>query len=76
MTTVPQPEEIYERTRREGSRRLGRPFLEEVTTAIAAGFDIAVGIVVMGLLIHFTERQLGREVAHVIGAMGFVLRLY
>src|SRR3954463_14758293 len=68
---IPEPETIYERTKEEGKRRLDRPFLEELTTAIAAGFDIAVGIIVMGLLIHFTERQFGREVAHVIGAMGF-----
>src|SRR5206468_9708008 len=68
---IPEPETIYERTKEEGSRRLDRPFLEEATTAIAAGFDIAVGIIVMGLLIHFTERQYCREVAHVFGAMGF-----
>jgi formate/nitrite transporter FocA (FNT family) len=71
LTRVPEPEQIYERTKEEGSRRLDRPFSEESTTAIAAGFDIAVGIIVMGLLIHFTERHFGREVAHVIGAMGF-----
>jgi formate/nitrite transporter FocA (FNT family) len=68
---IPEPETIYERTKEEGKRRLSRPFLEELTTAVAAGFDIAVGVIVMGLLIHFTERQFGREVAHVIGAMGF-----
>src|SRR3954463_10586983 len=68
---IPEPETIYERTKEEGKRRLERPFLEELTTAIAAGFDIAVGVIVMGLLIHFTERHFGKEVAHVIGAMGF-----
>src|SRR3954471_18299157 len=71
LNRIPEPEEIYERTKAEGKRRLQRPFFEELTTAIAAGFDIAVGIVVMGLLIHFTERQFGREMAHVIGALGF-----
>lgn len=68
---IPEPETIYERTKEEGRRRLARPLAEEVSTALAAGFDIVVGVVVMGLLIHFTERQFGREVAHVIGAMGF-----
>jgi formate/nitrite transporter FocA (FNT family) len=68
---IPEPETIYERTKEEGRRRLSRPFAEEASTALAAGFDIVVGIVVMGLLIHFTERQFGREVAHVIGALGF-----
>src|SRR3954451_13013136 len=66
-----EPEQIYDRTKEEGSSRLARPFLEELTTAIAAGFDIAVGIIVMGLLIHFSERHFGREIAHVLGAMGF-----
>jgi formate/nitrite transporter FocA (FNT family) len=68
---IPEPETIYERTKEEGHRRLTRPVLEELSTALAAGFDIAAGIIVMGLLIHFTERHFGREVAHVIGAMGF-----
>ena len=70
-TRVPEPELIYERTKEEGKRRLARPVLEEMSTALAAGFDIAAGIMVMGLLIHFTEPHFGREVAHVIGAMGF-----
>lgn len=68
---VPEPEQIYERTKEEGKRRLARPAIEETSTALAAGFDIVVGIVVMGLLIRFTQRQFGSEVAHVFGAMGF-----
>lgn len=68
---IPEPEDIYERTKEEGARRLSRPVLEEMSTALAAGFDIAAGIMVMGLLIHFTEPHFGREVAHVIGALGF-----
>jgi formate/nitrite transporter FocA (FNT family) len=68
---IPEPETIYERTKEEGHRRLTRPTLEEMSTALAAGFDIVVGIVVMGLLIHFSERHFGKDVAHVIGAMGF-----
>jgi formate/nitrite transporter FocA (FNT family) len=71
LIQVPEPEEIYQRTKEEGRRRLARPVLEEMSTALAAGFDIAAGIMVMGLLIHFTEPHFGREVAHVIGAMGF-----
>ena len=68
---IPEPETIYERTVEEGHRRLTRPVLEETSTALAAGFDIAAGIVVMALLVHFTERHFGEEVAHVIGAVGF-----
>jgi len=68
---IPEPETIYERTKEEGHRRLHRPLLEEMSTALAAGFDIGGGIIVMLLLIHFTERHFGKDVAHVIGAMGF-----
>jgi formate/nitrite transporter FocA (FNT family) len=68
---IPEPETIYERTKEEGHRRLTRPFIEEVSTSLAAGFDIVVGIIVMGLLIHFTERHFGKDVAHVFGAIGF-----
>src|SRR5581483_8889303 len=37
------PEDIYRRTKEEGERRLERPFLEEVSTALAAGLDIVTG---------------------------------
>jgi len=68
---IPEPETIYERTKVEGHRRLHRPLLEEMSTALAAGFDIVAGVIVMLLLMHYTERQFGTEVAHVIGALGF-----
>ena len=68
---IPEPETIYERTKEEGKRRLQRPIVEEISTALAAGFDIVAGIVVLGLLVHFTERHFGKEAAHVLGSMGF-----
>jgi formate/nitrite transporter FocA (FNT family) len=68
---IPEPETIYERTKEEGKRRLERPVLEEMSTALAAGFDIVAGIIVLGLLVHFTQRHFGKEVAHVIGSLGF-----
>jgi formate/nitrite transporter FocA (FNT family) len=68
---APEPEEIFERTREEGERRLTRPFLELVTTSFAAGFDILAGLVILGLLIAQTEHQWGTHVAHVIGSIGF-----
>jgi formate-nitrite transporter family protein len=71
LKRIPEPEDIYERTKEEGHRRLTRPILEEMSTALAAGFDIVAGILVLGLLIHFTERHFGKETAHVIGSMGF-----
>jgi formate/nitrite transporter FocA (FNT family) len=68
---IPQPEDIYERTRVEGERRLERPLLEMISTALAAGFDIVAGIVVLGLLTSFLEHKLGKPAAHVVGSMGF-----
>src|SRR3954462_15716697 len=68
---APEPEEIYERTREEGARRLERPFLEGVSTALAAGFDIIAGIVVLALLESQLEHLLGNHAAHVVGAAGF-----
>jgi formate/nitrite transporter FocA (FNT family) len=60
---APEPEEIYERTRREGERRLSRPFLELVATAVAAGIDVAFGVVAFGTVAALAGR--------VAGAIGF-----
>ena len=46
---APQPEEIYERTREEGRRRLSRPVLELAATALVGGFDIAFGVALYGI---------------------------
>lgn len=54
MTAVPQPEDIYERTKEEGERRLQRPLLEEISTALAAGFDIVAGILALS---HSSSRS-------------------
>jgi formate-nitrite transporter family protein len=68
---APEPEEIYERTRAEGARRLERPFLEMASTSLAAGFDIIAGVVVLTLLESQLEHILGTHGAHVVGAAGF-----
>jgi formate-nitrite transporter family protein len=68
---APEPEEIYARTREEGARRLERPILEVVSTALAAGFDIMVGVFALVLLESQLEHLLGRQAAHVVGAVGF-----
>ena len=70
-SAVPQPEDIYARTKEEGARRLERPLLEEMSTALAAGFDIAAGVIVLALLSSQLEHLLGRHAAHVVGSMGF-----
>jgi formate-nitrite transporter family protein len=69
--SVPQPEVIYERTKEEGGRRLQRPPLEMVSTALAAGFDIVSGIVALALVMTQLEHWTGREAAHVFGCVAF-----
>jgi len=67
----PEPEEIFERTRAEGERRLERPLVELISTSLAAGFDIIAGIVVLALLESQLEHQFGSDAAHVLGSIGF-----
>src|SRR4051812_30471901 len=68
---VPQPEDIYEQTKEEGERRLGRPLLEMISTALAAGFDIVAGIVALVLIESQLEHLAGKPAAHVLGSLGF-----
>jgi formate/nitrite transporter FocA (FNT family) len=68
---VPEPEEIFLRTREEGERRLERPAVELISTALAAGFDIIAGIVVLGLLAAELEHRWGTHTAHVFASLGF-----
>ncbi len=68
---APQPEEIYERTKEEGRRRLSRPVLELGATAVVGGFDVAVGLAVFYLTSATLEPKLGLNAAHFVGAMGF-----
>jgi formate/nitrite transporter FocA (FNT family) len=67
----PEPEEIFERTREEGERRLERPLVELISTSLAAGFDIIAGVVVLALLESQLEHQFGADAAHVVGSVGF-----
>jgi len=68
---APEPEDIYEETRKEGERRLERPFLEVVSTALAAGFDIIAGVVAMALVETQLQHLLGKHAAHVFGSVAF-----
>jgi formate/nitrite transporter FocA (FNT family) len=71
MSGVPQPEEIFEKSRQEGERRLERPFLEVVSTALAAGFDIVAGIVALALAITKTAPWVGPNPAQLFGSLAF-----
>jgi len=68
---IPEPETIYERTKEEGKRRLTRPIAEEMSTALAAGFDIVAGIIILALILSQLEHQFGRHAAHVFASLGF-----
>src|SRR5439155_13162677 len=68
---IPEPETIYERTKEEGKRRLTRPVVEEISTALAAGFDIVAGIILLAVLTSLLEHQFGKHAAHVVASMGF-----
>jgi formate/nitrite transporter FocA (FNT family) len=68
---VPEPETIYERTKKEGERRLHRPVLELAATACAAGFDIVAGVLALALVDSQLEHLLGRDAAHVFGSVAF-----
>ena len=71
MTEIPQPEDIYRRTKEEGARRLERPLLEVVSTALAAGFDIVAGVVALGILDASLVTKTGTGPAHVVASLGF-----
>jgi formate/nitrite transporter FocA (FNT family) len=71
VSGVPEPDEIFERSRQEGERRLERPFLEVAATALAAGFDIAAGVILLAVLASPLEHHFGRDAAGVAGAFGF-----
>jgi formate/nitrite transporter FocA (FNT family) len=71
LSEVPQPEDIYRRTKDEGRRRLERPMLEVVSTALAAGFDIVTGILALALVTTQLEPWAGKNAAHVFGSVAF-----
>jgi formate/nitrite transporter FocA (FNT family) len=73
VTEIPQPEEIYRKTKVEGERRLERPTLEMVSTALAAGFDIVAGVVVLGLVGSQVAPWVGTTSAHVFASLAFGL---
>jgi formate-nitrite transporter family protein len=68
---VPQPEDIYERTKDEGEKRLARPLLEVISTALAAGFDIVAGVLALALVDTQLAHVLGKDAAHVFGSIAF-----
>jgi len=68
---APQPEEIFERTRVEGKRRLERPTPELVSTALAAGLDIVFGVIVLAVVTSLLSERIGHDPSHFVGSIAF-----
>lgn len=75
MSTAPSPEEVYDRAKEEGRRRLGMPVLEQVATGFIAGVTIVFGIVGLGVTHARVAPDLGDGVASVLGAAAFGIGL-
>lgn len=71
MSVAPGPEEIYERAKEEGRRRLSMPMLEQMSTAFIAGVTIVFGITALGVVEALAEPRLGAELAALAGALAF-----
>ena len=69
--SAPEPQEIYERTRREGQRRLSRPLLELASTAFVAGVDVVFGLVAYAATIAAATPHLGADLARLLGSLAF-----
>src|SRR5581483_2276202 len=65
------PEEIYARTKEEGERRLTRPVGELVSTAVAAGVDIVLGVIALGVAASSATARFGPEIGHLVGSAAF-----
>lgn len=71
FSIAPEPHEIFERTREEGRRRLGRSRLEITSTALVAGMDVVFGIIALATITAALSKTLGEDAAHAFGALGF-----
>ncbi len=67
----PEPHEIFQRTREEGTRRLERSPLELTSTSLVAGFDVVFGIIALATITAALTPRFGEEAAHFAGALGF-----
>lgn len=66
-----EPEQIYARAREEGRRRLARPVVELIATALVGGFDVAFGVVAFALAAGAVAGSVRPALAHLVGALAF-----
>jgi formate-nitrite transporter family protein len=72
MASAPEPDKIYEQTKKEGQRRLARPPLELATTALVGGFDVAIGVTAYALARRDIDGNAGEIAAAIAFGIGFV----
>lgn len=75
MARAPSPEDIYERARSEGERRLSVSFLEQASTGFIAGVTIVFGIVALGMARDLVAPDYASGVGQLIGALAFAIGL-
>ncbi|MDQ4038702.1 MAG: formate/nitrite transporter family protein [Actinomycetota bacterium] len=73
MPVAPSPDEIYERAKAEGRRRLFMSPLDQMATGFIAGVTIIFGIVALGIVVALIEPEFGAGVAEVAGALAFAI---
>lgn len=71
MSAQREPEQIYARAREEGRRRLARPVVELVATALVGGFDVAFGVVAFALAAGAVSGSVRPALAQLVGALAF-----
>jgi formate/nitrite transporter FocA (FNT family) len=71
VPAAPEPHEIFQRTREEGRRRLGRTPLELASTALVAGFDIVFGVIALGVATALVAEEFGEGPGELVGAIAF-----
>lgn len=75
MGVAPDPEDIYQRARAEGRRRMGMPLLEQTSTGFIAGVTIIFGIVALGVVEGLVKPEFGAGPARIAGALAFAIGL-
>jgi formate/nitrite transporter FocA (FNT family) len=75
MSVAPTPEEVYERAKSEGRRRLSMSLLGQVSTGFIAGVTIIFGIVALGVVDTLLEPEFGEQAASLGGALAFGIGL-
>lgn len=75
MPIAPDPDQIYERAKSEGERRLSESALKQASTAFIAGVTIVFGIVALGMTHELVAPRFGDGVGALAGALAFGIGL-